>query len=174
MRNRTNLKRLIVVLMGTIFLFATAATSDRRAAIYGQGAPAWPKEPSGPGGFGLPLGLGGLAISPDGKTVAAGQSDFRIGIWDAHSGKLLSNLQGHSATVTGVVYAPDAKTLYSSSLDGSIIAWNMAAGGTPRQLNGKSSIGGLALSADGKFLFVRTDAQKLQRYELATGLMRNE
>lgn len=128
----------------------------------------------GPGGFGLPLGLGGLAVSPDGKTVAAGQADFRIGIWDTHSGKLMSNLQGHSATVTAVVYAPDGRTLYSGSLDGSIIAWNLAAGNTPRQLTGKSPIVGLALSADGKSLFVRTDAQRLQRYELATGLLRNE
>lgn len=44
MRNRTNLKRLTVVLMGTILLFGAAAIFEHRAAVYGQGTPAWPKE----------------------------------------------------------------------------------------------------------------------------------
>jgi len=160
--------------MGAALLLAAAAISERHMAAYGQGTPAFPKEPTGPGGFGLPFGLGGLSISPDGKTVAAGLNDFHVGIWDTHTGKLLSSLQGHTATVTAVVYAPDGKTLYSGSLDGSIVAWNLAAGGTPRQLEGKASIVGLAVSADGKFLFVRTDGQKLLRYELATGLLRDQ
>jgi len=178
MRNRKILARWVSAVASAVLLFAGAAINGRHMSLYGQGqgSAAWPKEnaPSGPVGFGLPLGLGGLAVSPDGKTVAAGQNNFHVGIWDAHSGKLLSSLQGHSATVTAVAYAPDGKTLYSGSMDGSIVAWNLAAGGTPQQLEGKSAIVGLALSADGKSLFVRTDAQKLLRYELATGLLRGE
>ena len=176
MRNRKIVTRWMFVVLSAAFLLAGASLYERHMALYaqGQGTPAWPKAQSGPGGFGLPFGMGGLAVSPDGQTVAAGQENFHVGIWDAHTGKMLSNLQGHTATVTSVVFSPDGKTLYSAGLDGAIVAWNLAAGGTPQQLEGKSAIVGLALSADGKSLFVRTDAQKLQRYELATGLLKGE
>ena len=174
MRNGKIFARSILVGMGAVLLLGAAAISERHTALYGQGTPAFPKEPTGPGGFGLPFGMGGLAVSPDGKTVAAGQNNFHIGIWDAHTGKMLSNLQGHTATVTAVAFSPDGKTLYSGGLDGAIVAWNLAAGGAPQQLEGKSSIVGLAVSTDGKSLFVRTDSQKLQRYELATGLLKGE
>jgi len=37
----------------------------------------------------------GVAITPDGKTIAAATDDHRVSIWDGTNGELKSELQGH-------------------------------------------------------------------------------
>ena len=165
MRESRTVRRVAVVLVGTVVVLAGLFTG-RQMALFGQGVQKKPKEPTIQNvGF-----SGGLAISPDGNTVAAGQ-DSRVCIWDVKSGKLLSTLTGHTARVTAVVYGPDARTLYSGGMDGSIVAWNISAGGTPQELKGQSAVLGLAISTDGRSLFVRTDGQSLQTFDLSSGLL---
>lgn len=159
-----------VVLVATLVVLAAGGLiAGRHMALFGQTAKTKPKASTV-----QTLGFsGGLAISPDGKTVAAGQ-DSRVCIWDVKSGKLLSTLTGHTAPVSAVVYGPDGSTLYSGGLDGSVVAWNIAAGGTPQELKGQSAVVGLAISGDGHSLFVRTEKQALQTYDLSSGLLQSE
>ena len=169
MRGLTATKRGVIALVGTVLLLAGVLLFEPHAALFGQGVQTRPKEPAAQN-----LGFsGGLAISPDGKTVAAGQGS-NVCIWDVKSGKLLSTLTGHTKAVTAVVYASDARTLYSGGLDGSVVAWNISAGGTPQELKLQSAIVGLAISTDGQSLFVRTDGQSLQSFDLSSGMLKNE
>lgn len=112
---------------------------------------------------------GGIAPSPDGKTVATGQDDGRVAIWDMKSGRLLSTLIGHSAPVTAVVYGPDARFLFSGSADGSVITWDLALGREMRRMEGRSPIVGLAVSPDERSLLVRSADRNVQMWDLVTG-----
>jgi WD40 repeat protein/DNA-binding SARP family transcriptional activator/energy-coupling factor transporter ATP-binding protein EcfA2 len=67
-----------------------------------------------------------LSFSADGKTLATGDDNGSIGIWDVR-GRVLSDVyRGHTAEVNAVTFSPDGRTLYSGSYDGSTIAWDVS------------------------------------------------
>jgi WD40 repeat protein/DNA-binding SARP family transcriptional activator len=67
-----------------------------------------------------------LAFSADGKTLATGDDDGSIGIWNVRARALSDIYRGHTAEVNAVRFSPDGRTLYSGSYDGSTIAWDVA------------------------------------------------
>jgi WD40 repeat protein len=75
-----------------------------------------------------PFGVGAVAFSPDGRTLAGGSADGTIILWDARSGKRPRILDGHSDVVKSVAFSPDGKTLASGSADGTVKLWDLASG----------------------------------------------
>ncbi|WP_299483899.1 c-type cytochrome [uncultured Roseibium sp.] len=67
----------------------------------------------------------GLAVSPDGKTIASASWDARIGLWPVDGGEPVF-LSGHNAGVNQVAFSADGAWLYSASVDGSIKLWDVA------------------------------------------------
>ncbi|MET1412444.1 c-type cytochrome [Roseibium sp. HPY-6] len=67
----------------------------------------------------------GLAVSPDGKTIASASWDARIGLWPVDGGEPVF-LSGHNAGVNQVAFSADGAWLYSASVDGSIKLWDLA------------------------------------------------
>jgi WD40 repeat protein len=86
-----------------------------------------------------------LAISPDGKTLAAGVGDRPghdhepglIVLWDAASGKRRLTLTGHTNAVLSVAFSPDGKLLASGSSDRSVRLWDMTALPATGEANGR-------------------------------------
>ncbi|KAK2144717.1 hypothetical protein LSH36_736g01022 [Paralvinella palmiformis] len=64
------------------------------------------------------------AFSRDGLNVATGSEDSWIQVWDL-AGAQIHSVQGHSDTITGIVYSPDNKTLATTSKDQTTKFWNM-------------------------------------------------
>ena len=65
-----------------------------------------------------------ITLSPDGRYVAAGASDSgAVLIWDRPTGRVVQELRGHGATVTGAAFTPDGHGLVSGSEDGTIRYW---------------------------------------------------
>jgi len=66
--------------------------------------------------------------SPDMTMIATGgnSKDLKefIKIWDAKTGKLITNLKGHTHTVFCLAWTADGSTLISGSYDDSIRTWN--------------------------------------------------
>jgi len=68
-----------------------------------------------------------LAFAPDGATLAVGQQDGKITLWDAASGCIRSTLDGHTGFVASLAFAPDGATLASSASDRSVRIWDLPA-----------------------------------------------
>lgn len=73
-------------------------------------------------------GVASLAWSPDGKTLATGETPpgFKIRLWDVATGTNTDTLARHTQTVTALAYTPDGQRLVSASEDGSVQGWNDA------------------------------------------------
>ncbi|KRT81666.1 WD40 domain-containing protein [Oryctes borbonicus] len=66
-----------------------------------------------------------LAVSSDGKFLAASDSTRNIQIWDSETLKHVETLKGHQDSVTGLVFRRNTHTLYSCSKDRSIKVWSL-------------------------------------------------
>jgi len=89
-------------------------------------------------------GVTSVAISPDGRWVAAGSLDTVVRIWDVSSGQLVERLRGHRDSVYSVAFTPDGKGLVSGSLDKTLKYWDVSG------LNGSSGSGSANGSVKGK------------------------
>src|SRR5215469_2464783 len=103
-------------------------------------------------------GVSAVAFSPDGSTLASGDSNGRSYTWNVASRRLSVTLTDPgSQGVASVAFSPDGTTLANGDADGSIDLWNIVTGrqvGTmtdPSGLTG-SGVSSLAYSPDGRTL----------------------
>jgi glucose repression regulatory protein TUP1 len=66
-----------------------------------------------------------VAISSDGRLVAAGCLDNIVRLWDVQTGALIERLMGHKDSVYSITFAPDGVSLLSGSLDQTIKRWDL-------------------------------------------------
>ena len=63
--------------------------------------------------------------SPNGRTLACGDDDGTVRLWDANTGQLVALLAGHTDSVTSVAYSPDGNTLVSGGWDNTVRLWDI-------------------------------------------------
>lgn len=72
-----------------------------------------------------------LAVSADGKRVAAGGCDRAVRVWDVSGGvaaaKLEQTIENHADWVLGVALAPDGKHVFSAARDKMAKVWDLTA-----------------------------------------------
>jgi WD40 repeat protein len=94
-----------------------------------------------------------LALSPDGRRLAAISGNQTVKVWDLVNGRLLHTLTGHSANVYAVAFSPDGKVLASAGDDASIRLWDGVTGQELHTLaENTGSVYCVAFSPDGKYL----------------------
>jgi WD40 repeat protein/predicted Ser/Thr protein kinase len=69
-----------------------------------------------------------LAVSPDGRFLAAGTWVGSIVIWDLESGRQVRELKGQARGVIGLDFSPDGRLLVSASLGGPMWVWDVDTG----------------------------------------------
>lgn len=107
-----------------------------------------------------------LAISPDGKILAAGLgNDGSIRFFSLETGELAKTIfPAHDNWVQVLSFSPDGKLLASGGDDGQIILWDVASGTLFKKLfQGDSWVWGMAFSPDGKSLMAGFDVASIFR-----------
>ena len=69
-----------------------------------------------------------VAFSPDGKLLASGSKDKRIGLWDISDPskpRLIKRLKGYSIVILSVAFSPDGKLLASGGSDNRVSLWDV-------------------------------------------------
>ncbi|MFL9458350.1 NB-ARC domain-containing protein [Tolypothrix bouteillei VB521301_2] len=69
-----------------------------------------------------------IDLSSDGQTVAVGDANGSIYLWNISTSQLLGTFSGHKGWVWSVAFSPDGKTLASGSSDSSVRLWDVRSG----------------------------------------------
>jgi WD40 repeat protein len=110
----------------------------------------------------------GVALSPDGRTLAAGLGAKTVRRWNVGTRRELPALPSPHGGITQVAFTADGKTLVGLSQERASI-FDLAGGGKPRSLRVQSSgTPFFALSLDGRTLAISGD-EVIRLYEVATG-----
>jgi WD40 repeat protein/uncharacterized caspase-like protein len=111
-----------------------------------------------------------VALSSDGRLLAAGGRNDMIKIWEVDSGRQLLTLKGHKRGIWDLAFSPNGEILASCAQDTTIKLWSVATGQELRTL--KSHVGGvgaLAFSPDGKRLASGSHDKTTLMWDVASG-----
>ncbi|MCY4403320.1 MAG: sigma-70 family RNA polymerase sigma factor [Candidatus Poribacteria bacterium] len=111
-----------------------------------------------------------VVLSPDLRTYAL-TPNHKIELWDVHSDKLITTLEGHDRYVSSVAFSPDGKMLASSDSAGIIRIWEIENGlhrviSTPLNF-----VSNLMFSPDGNTI-VSSSNDDVRLWDTATGKFR--
>jgi len=112
-----------------------------------------------------------LALSPDGKSVVAGNHDGVVKILDAATGEAIRTFRGYQGAVRHIAYSADGKMILSTAPAkdiGYISLWDAATGGEIKRLPDTSTLIYAAFSPDGKMILSGGN-KSLRLWDVATG-----
>lgn len=127
------------------------------------------------GVLGAPGLLRTVAVSDDGRFVAAGGYDKKLHVWDVAT--LTERvLSGHDGEVAGVAISPDSKSIATRDRQGMVRLWDAETGGS-RVLSpplGKGTFtlapfGKIRFSPDGERLAIAGDGPFVRLWDVASG-----
>ncbi|MBT6493402.1 MAG: hypothetical protein HOL01_02510, partial [Planctomycetaceae bacterium] len=107
-----------------------------------------------------PLGIDGVAVSPDGKTLATSTADFRkrdpgeARLFDLESGKQLAVLPvvGNGERITKLDFSPDGKLLAAGTSRGFVRIWDVKARQLVKSLQHATGVYRAVFLPDGKLM----------------------
>lgn len=119
---------------------------------------------------GFCAGINSLAFNPDGATLASGDDDKIIRLWDLNTKKVLATLSGHSQSVKSVAFSPDGKILATASDDQTIKLWDVNTCQEIFTLIGHShAVKSVAFSPDGQILASGSWDKTVKIWDVNTG-----
>jgi WD40 repeat protein len=89
-----------------------------------------------------------LALSADGKLLAAGAADGAAYVWSLESKQLVATLTEHGDWVLGVAFSPDGKFLATAGADKSVRLWDPATWKSESRFPQGEPVQGVAFSPD--------------------------
>ncbi len=115
-------------------------------------------------------GIMSVAFSPDGKLLAAGDSNGEIHLWQVADGKQLLILRGHANWVVSLAFSPDSRTLASGSSDCTVKLWDVITGQCLHSLQEHGNeVWSVAFSPEGDKLVSGCDDQIIRLWSVRTG-----
>jgi len=120
-----------------------------------------------------------LALSEDGKTLAAGGGDFGkpgiVYLFDLQTWQLRTKLTGHLLPVRSIAFSKDGSTLLSGSSDGTLKLWQVATGKEQQTIkNGTLPVLVTAFANDDNAILAGTLDGTIRAWERKTGSLSKE
>jgi len=112
-----------------------------------------------------------LAMSPDGRRVAAIGADFRIHVWSLR-GELSRTLRGHTDQLRNAAFSRDGRLFATASANGEIGLWSSADGDNTMLRGHQDAVFDVMFSPDGKLLASASIDKTARVWTLATGASR--
>lgn len=106
-----------------------------------------------------------IAVSPDGRTLASGDADGNLDLWDVPSGKKSRSHQ-LDHPVEAVTYSADGKLLAVGDADRTVRVFDASSGAIVRTLKSRSYIESLDFSPDATLLAAGTRDPGLELWDL--------
>jgi RNA polymerase sigma factor (sigma-70 family) len=118
--------------------------------------------------------MNGVAFSPDGKVLAAADSNA-VRRWTVATGRELPPRAAHHGAVSSVAVSPNGKIIYSASQDARVRAWDAATGKELFCLTKHDSpVFWLCLTPDGKVLATGDGDSRVHLQDAVTGKHRRK
>jgi WD40 repeat protein len=93
-----------------------------------------------------------------------------VKVWDAHTGKELLSLEGHTNMVVSVAFSPGGTRLASASGDRTVKVWDARTGKELFTLKGHTNwLGSVAFSPDGQRLVSASGDKTVKVWDVQTG-----
>ncbi len=118
--------------------------------------------------------LGFIALSADGKRVAAGDPGKKtVQLWDAETGKLERTLDTGGSRLWWVALSPDGKTLVAGAqkedASGEVTVWNAETGEVKQMLTPKRFLNQVVFLRNGKMIGVGVGLEDIEVWDVVKG-----
>jgi cytochrome c len=141
---------------------AVAFLQDGRVATAGEDAriALWRAGEQTPGAVleGHQAPVVGLALSPDGSTLASASWDHTVRLWPL-TGGAPRVLEGHQQNVNGVAFTPDGTSVVSVGYDASLRVWPLAGDGSPLIVTMPTPLNSVVVAGDGEIATAGADGK---------------
>jgi hypothetical protein len=118
----------------------------------------------------MPAEIGAVAVSPDGRTIAAGASDGVVRFWDLESARELRTLRHEPWQVTSVAFSPDGRRVATGSFENNARIWDVETGAPVLVLTGHGNvITSVAFSPDGRKVATASWDTTARLWDVETG-----
>ncbi|MHC4176119.1 MAG: WD40 repeat domain-containing protein [Planctomycetota bacterium] len=107
-----------------------------------------------------------LAVSPDGKLLAAGGADAVARVWSIEDKKPVATLEKHTDWVLGVSFSRDGKLLATAGADRNVWVWDVATWESSVKLRENETVHGAAFGSDANILLLAVGGPSQQALQL--------
>jgi len=144
--------------------------NDPHLLSWGHLMPARTIGRDGPRTISLTGWAGGVAYSPDGKTLAIGTADGKITLWDAEKRRVATTLEDPGGVISSVAFIPGSESLVSGSYNHTATIWDLKSEKPQHVLEGhRGAITNVAASPDGSTIATASLDQTIRLWEAKTG-----